>query len=298
MRQAGDRCHRSAGRARSVLMRRPEDIKARIGNIEQVEGVVVAMRALAAAHAQEARKHLRAIREQEATVARAMVDALPLLDAPLHATTGTTDGAHLRIVVGAAQGFSGTYNERIVSGAIGNFAVEPSTAFLLIGQRCISEFEIRGRSSVWSADMAAHAAEVPALANRVVDAVFRLLGRGAFTRVSVVYSEPAGSGQNLTVRQLMPFDFSRFETAARPDAPLTTLAPPVLVTRLVEEYVFTEICEALMLGFAAENDARMAAMSRARTNVRHIREELGGEFAQARQEQTTTEIIELSDDTK
>ncbi|WP_347311808.1 F0F1 ATP synthase subunit gamma [Defluviimonas sp. SAOS-178_SWC] len=277
-------------------MRRPEDIKARMGNIEQVEGVVVAMRALAAAHAQEAKKHLVAIREQEATVARAMVDALALLDTPLHAPAEPATGKHLRIVVGAAQGFSGSYSERIVSGAMADEGTAPSTTYLLIGQRCLSEFESRGVSPVWSAHMAAHAAEVPALASRVVDAAFALLGKGAFTHVSIVYGEPEGSGQTLTIRQLMPFDFTRFETASRPFPPLVTIAPAVLVTRLVEEYVFTEICEALMLGFSAENDARMTAMSRARSNVRQIREELRREFAQARQEQTTTEIIELSDD--
>ncbi len=277
-------------------MRRPEDIKARMGNIEQVEGVVVAMRALAAAHAQEAKKHLTAIREQEATVARAMVDALALLRTPLSPTTEVAGGKHLRMVVGAAQGFSGSYSERIVAGAVGDAGAAPSTAFLLIGQRCISEFESRGVSPVWSANMAAHAAEVPALASRVVDAVFSLLGRGAFSQVSIVYGEPAVSGPTLTIRQLLPFDFTRFERTARSVPPLLTVPPAVLVTRLVEEYVFTEICEALMLGFAAENDARMTAMSRARSNVRQIREELRGEFAQARQEQTTTEIIELSDD--
>lgn len=278
-------------------MRRPEDIKARMANIEQVEGVVVAMRALAAGHAQEARRHLTAIREQEATVARAMVDALSLLDAPLHPPEDPAGDKHLRIVVGAAQGFSGSYSDRIVSGATDGVDLPPSTAFLLIGQRCISEFESRGAAPVWSANMAAHAAEVPALASRVVDAVFMLLGRGAYTHVSIVHGEPDASGQTLTVRQLMPFDFTRFETVARPVPPLITIPPAILVTRLVEEYVFTEICEALMLGFAAENDARMTAMSRARSNVRQIREELRGEFAQARQEQMTTEIIELSDDT-
>lgn len=274
-------------------MRRPEEIKARLGNIEQVEGVVVAMRALAAGHAQEAKRHLSAIREQEATVARAMVDALALLSAPPHPEAEPMDGKHLRIVVGAAQGFSGSYSERIVAGAVSD---APSTEFLLIGQRCISEFETRGVSSVWSANMAAHAAEVPALASRVVDAVFALLAGGAISHVSIVYGEPAVTGPTLTIRQLMPFDFTRFDGTARPVQPLLTLPPSVLVTRLVEEYVFTEICEALMLGFAAENDARITAMSRARSNVRQIREGLRGEFAQARQEQTTTEIIELSDD--
>lgn len=49
-----------------------------------------------------------------------------------------------------------------------------------------------------------------------------------------------------------------------------------------------------MMGFAAENAARAAAMSRAQSNVRQIAAELQGSFQRARQEQMTTEIIELS----
>lgn len=69
-----------------------------------------------------------------------MVDALALLSAPPHPEAEPMDGKHLRIVVGAAQGFSGSYSERIVAGAVSD---APSTEFLLIGQRCISEFESR-----------------------------------------------------------------------------------------------------------------------------------------------------------
>ena len=53
-----------------------EDIKNRIANIDHIEGVIVAMRAMAAAHAQEARKHLQAIREHEKTVARSLAEAI------------------------------------------------------------------------------------------------------------------------------------------------------------------------------------------------------------------------------
>ena len=272
-------------------MRRPEDIEARIGNVAQVESVIVAMRALAAAHAQEAARHLHAIREQEATVAHAMADALALFDMPTQAPE-RSKGKHLRIVVGAAQGFSGAYNERIVDAATGDGA----DAFVLIGQRCISECDLRGITPAKSARMAAHAAEVPALASEIVDTVFDLLGRGAFARVSIVHGETKGPTQSPVTRTLMPFDYSRFTRTDRAQAPLITLPPAALVARLVEEYVFAEICEALMLGFAAENDARMTAMSRARNNVGQLREDLRREFAQARQEQTTTEIIELSDD--
>ena len=75
---------------------------------------------------------------------------------------------------------------------------------------------------------------------------------------------------------------------------LTTLDPAPLVAALVEEYVFTELCDALMLGFAAENAARAAAMARARSNVREREAELEDAFRRARQEQMTTEIIEVT----
>lgn len=272
-----------------------EAIKERIGNIEQIEGVIVAMRAMAAAHAQEARRHLRAIRQHEETVARAVADAMALVPAselisiPYHGHV-----THLQIVVGAAQGFSGSYNEKIVSGVLDNADENETGRFMLVGQRCASEFAERGHAADWSANMVAHAADVPSLASNLVDALFVRLDSGEVQRVSVVYSDPATPGSTLVVRQLMPFDFARIERVQPEIEPETTIDPHLLIARLVEEYVFTEICEALMLGFAAENDARMNAMTRARSNVKRIAQDLQRRFHQARQEETTTEIIELS----
>jgi F-type H+-transporting ATPase subunit gamma len=92
---------------------------------------------------------------------------------------------------------------------------------------------------------------------------------------------------------LFPFDFSRFRRLPRA-VPLTSLPAAELISALVDEYVFTELCEALMLGFAAENAARAAAMTRAQSNVKRIAADLQGQFQRARQEQMTTEIVELS----
>ena len=67
------------------------------------------------------------------------------------------------------------------------------------------------------------------------------------------------------------YDFGRFSTASpatpRRNPPLITLAPQRLLSRLAEEYIFAQLCEAIMLSFAAENEARMRAMIAARTNV-------------------------------
>ena len=76
-------------------------------------------------------------------------------------------------------------------------------------------------------------------------------------------------------------------------APDPAQAPSI--TRLVEDYVLAEIREALMPGFAAENDARLTAMSRERSNVGQLREDLRRDFAQVRVQQTATQNIALSD---
>jgi F-type H+-transporting ATPase subunit gamma len=275
-------------------MRRPEEISARIANIAQIEDVVIAMRGMAAAHGREARLHLSAIRAHEATIANAMATAIKMLPDGLASTGESRSGSvHLKIIAGASQGFTGAYSEKIVTEVLYSDTAE-AIDFILIGQRSIAEFEQRGKIPVWTAAMAVHTAEVPALANRIAETLFARLGQGGIDRVSLFYVDPEQREETLTIRTLLPFDYSRFEQSISSEPPLLTISPQLLLERLVEEYVFTELCEALMLGFIAENDARMNAMSRARSNVKAISQDLQREFHQARQEQTTVEIIELS----
>jgi F-type H+-transporting ATPase subunit gamma len=76
--------------------------------------------------------------------------------------------------------------------------------------------------------------------------------------------------------------------------PLVSLPPDRLAGRLAEEHVFAELCAALMLSFAAENEARMRAMISAHGNVQRTRESLLSAFHRLRQEEITVEIVELA----
>ncbi len=272
-------------------MKRAEDIEARLDNIRQIEGIVGALRAIAAAHQQEARRHLEAVRAHEATVAGALARALGELPAP----AARTGGRSLLIVVGAAQGFSGEYGERIARAALEHGV--PDRDLIVVGSRTIQALADRAGSGdvVWSTEMAPHTAEIPALASRIVDAAFALIARASHDRVGIIFADAQAEGIRLVRRQLVPFDFSRFPPTHN-HAPLTTQTRDALLLALAEEYAFTEVCEALMLGFAAESAARAAAMARAQTNVRRITADLSRDFRQARQEQMTTEIIELTVD--
>jgi F-type H+-transporting ATPase subunit gamma len=276
-------------------MRRPEDVKRRLCNIQQIEDIVTAMRGLAAAHSLDAQRHVAAISAHEATVARAISQVLAYMQGS-HGADASTDagGPHLVVVIGAEQGFAGSYNENIVDAVLGGGGANESTEFIVIGQRAIVDFDVRGLSPVWTGNMISQSEHAASLASNIVDAVFDRIRQAGVVRVTLAGTRPDARRAGIEMKQLLPFDFSRFAQAASMQRPMFNVPPSQLLEDLVEEYVFAELCQAIILAFAAENDARMRAMTRARTNVDRIRQDLKLELNQSRQEQTTTEIIELS----
>lgn len=276
-------------------MRRPEDVKRRLGNIQQIEDIVTAMRGLAAAHSLDAQKHLEAIAAHEAIVSKAISEVL----ARLQNRRGPqprpgADARHLHIVVGAEQGFAGSYNDAIVEAVLERDRRAGGDEYIVVGQRAIADFDARGLAPVWTASMIARSEDAASLASNAVDAVFARIRKTGSLRVTLVGARPDARRAGIDMRLLLPFDFSRFRQAASMQRPMFNVAPEQLLEDLVEEYIFTEICQAIILAFAAENDARMRAMTRARSNVDRIRQDLKLELNQSRQEQTTTEIVELS----
>ncbi|QIG78874.1 F0F1 ATP synthase subunit gamma [Stakelama tenebrarum] len=93
---------------------------------------------------------------------------------------------------------------------------------------------------------------------------------------------------------LIPFDYARFPVRRSDAPPLTTLSPDVLLPQLAEEYVFAELCEAVVLAFAAEQEARLRAMMSVSEHVKRSSEDLAAQYRQRRQEAITEEVVELA----
>ncbi|CAN7725543.1 F0F1 ATP synthase subunit gamma [Caballeronia sp. LjRoot29] len=285
------------------------EVQARMNGVHGLESVVGAMRGIAAARSREARSRLDGIRACARIVGAAIGDALLLIDDHASRETTSADAQHdtaMVIVLCAEQGFVGTYNEHVIDTALAPAAANAqssSTEYLLLGDRGIVAATERGLNIGWSAPMVTHADEVPALADRLTHILFQRLVAGQTTRVSVIHATPNPTASVQTVEQtLLPFDYGRFSanssapspTSARRNPPLINLAPKQLLSQLAEEYIFAQLCEAIMLSFAAENEARMRAMIAARTNVHDKLDALTGDYRRLRQEEITSEIVELS----
>jgi len=279
------------------MAERLADVKAHIDSVRQLSMVVSAMRSLAASRARDARERLGGIKAYAATVSNAIGDTLGL--APTEQAVGLKDDdgtAHLVIAICAEQGFAGAFNERVLDhvGLVAKRRQKPS-AILVVGSRGATVAQERNVAVEFLAPMMAHADQAARLASRIADAVYDRVSRRLVNEVSLVHGRPGlGAALNVADMRLVPFDFGRFPAASRYVPPLITLPRDDLLAHLSEEYVFAEILEALILSFAAENEARMRAMTAAQEHVGDRLESLIALSRRLRQEEITSEIVELS----
>lgn len=273
------------------------DIEQRIDSIHQLSLVVAAIRGIAAARLREADAQLAGIRSYAETIGEAIGEALPLLagqSGPV-LQDGKT-GAGLVIALCSEHGFVGGFNSRVLD-AVQSLAgsEQPASSDLFIaGDRGVTVAGERGLQVDWSIPMAASTGEVSDLANRLAEALYRRLATGAVETATIVHAVPDQEGARVVTKALIPFDFSRFPHAAPAAAPLINLPPEALIAQLAEEYVFAELCEAAMLSYAAENEARMWAMLAAHGNVGRRLDELTARARHLRQEEITAEVVELA----
>ncbi len=268
------------------------DIVTQIQNVRQLEAVVTAMRGIAAARAQRGRSLLAGIDAYSQVISRAIGHALRLL--PADQTLAPPLGRARRglVLFCAEQGFAGAFSERVLDAAAGDL---DRAITLLVGTRGAVVANERGIKPAWSAPMATQVDAIPTFANLLADALYGYVVGARISKVDIVFSRAAaGGGTQIDRHSLLPIDFGRFARSVETLAPLTTLKPRLLLERLAAEYVYAQLCEAAMHAFAAENEARMMAMTAAKTNIATKLAALSQRERQLRQEEITTEIVELA----
>ncbi len=272
------------------------EVEERIGTVYKMSAVITAMRGIAASRVQDANRHLDAIRLYAETIGEAIGHALTFSP-----SLGTTDGppsegGEAIVVLCAEQGFAGSFSEKVLEAAqAAATSSEGPAEILLVGDRGLLIAHEFGVEVNWAAPMVAHPARTAHLAGRIVEAVFERISDGRATGVSIIHAVPGGeAGFDVISKRLVPFDYSRFPAPDTSVQPVITLNADDLLARLVEEYVFAEIDEAVMMSFAAENEARMRAMIAAHDNVTSSMAELVGQARRLRQDAITEEIMELA----
>lgn len=266
------------------------DISARIDGIRQLGAVVNAMRGIAAARAQQARGQLGAVDGYANVIAAGIGRALTLL--PPATDTLATSGRSALVVFAAEQGFAGAFSERVFDFARADLAV---SILFVVGTRAAAVLAERSITPAWTGALPSHSAGIPKLADQITEALYARIAKGEINALSVVYArfEP-GQPADVIRDELLPLDLAKFSSPDQTQPSLINLAPAALLAGLTADYLHAQLCHAALHAFAAENEARMAAMAAARDQIGRQLATLRGRERQVRQEEITAEVIELA----
>ncbi len=272
------------------MTERLADISARIGGIRQLGAVVNAMRGIAAARAQQARAQTEAVESYAATIATAIGRALALL--PVGDVVPRVGARRSLVVFCAEQGFAGAFSEHVLDAVAGE--AEAAQLFL-VGTRGVSVAQERGVVAAWTGSMPSQSIGAPKLADQIAEALYPRIANGEVEALDVVFTRwRPGEGPVVERRRLFPLDIDAFRRPAGVNAPLLDLSPATLLSALTADYLHAQLCDAALHAFAAENEARMEAMAAARRQIDRQLAELQATERQVRQEEITSEILELA----
>jgi F-type H+-transporting ATPase subunit gamma len=269
------------------MTERLADVTARIDGIRQLGAVVNAMTGIAAARARQAREQIAAVDSYAATISSAMAQVMALASGP---TERAGAPAHPALLVFCAeQGFAGAFSERVFE----TIGAEPGLKqMLLIGTRGKAVAATRGFEPVWDAAMPSHSPGIVKFAEEIMQALFARIATGQIDALDAVFTVWQAGAPTVKRRRLFPVDLP--PAAALSTRPLINLPAPQLIEKLSADYLHTQISNVALHAFAAENEARMAAMAAARSQIERELETFQALERRVRQEAITSEIIELS----
>lgn len=269
------------------MTERLADISARIDGIRDLGAVVNAMKGIAAARAHVARGQVAAVDSYAQIIATAMARVV----APKKTPSADKDHGKLGLLVFCAeQGFAGAFSERVLDSFS---AIDAPETLFLIGTRGLSIATARGITPHWAEPLPSHTPNIPKLADKITTAIFRALGQGNFACLDVIFTGWKSGRPSLVRQRLFPVDLPDLELKSQ-ERPLVQLPAATLLTTLGQDYFNAQVCKAALHAFAAENEARMEAMTSAGNQIAREMDEFQAKLRRVRQEAITAEIIELS----
>ncbi|MCH4810409.1 F0F1 ATP synthase subunit gamma [Vreelandella neptunia] len=289
------------------MTERLADISARIESVRQLGAVVNAMKGIAASRAHAARKQIEAVDSYAATIAAAISSVLappsqqlsqsPSQSSPQSVsqvpsleekTTASQDKRGL-LVFCAEQGFAGAFSERVLDCLASTPHHQP---LFLIGTRGAPIAAARGLVPRWSSALPAHTLGIPTLADEVTKAIYRDIEQGGLERLDVVFTTWHAGRASVLRQAIFPIDHSLFPPSTGQRI-LTQLPLDTLIRNLSGDYFHALVCKAALHAFSAENEARMAAMAAAGSQIAQELDVFQATLRRVRQESITAEIIEL-----
>jgi len=279
------------------------EIERHVASMQELQRIVGAMRAIASMRMQEAVRALTSVREYGTALAEAVYDAIAIAGeegrlpggdgGPMRAARPLVRTARRAIVLFASEhGFVGGFNQRLFEALESD--LDRTDELMIVGGRGAAFAAERGHTAAWSHPLATRLGGIPQTVRYLEEALLPRILRGEIVRVDVVFGRYSRDGELAPQRhRLFPLELGAARARRRSLLPLHDLSVPELLEKLTAEYMLAQLTEAATEALAAENAARFAAMEAARDNVGRKLETLRLDASRARQEEITTELLDL-----
>jgi F-type H+-transporting ATPase subunit gamma len=257
------------------------ELSQRLARIEEISGVMSAMKSLALVETRKLARFLEHQRRMLANIEAVAADFLSFH--PLGQTREAT--AAIVIVIGSERGFCGNFNERVLAALDALPRREPAPMLVVLGQRLVAKTENRA-NVIARIDGPSVAEDVPNVLNRLMDALHaanRPLTDAGAALMSLAHE---AEGEPV-LKHLLPL-----AALARrfPHAPRLQLAPPAFFAELLDQYLLAAFTGLLYDSLAAENRQRLAHMEQALDRLGETLARLALQRNRLRQEKIVEEI--------
>ena len=277
-------------------------IRRRIRSVQSTKKITRAMELIAASRIVRAQQRVEASRpyaEQITNVIRNLASGGAGRDHPLLAQRDAVQRVGY-VVITADRGLAGAYNSNVIRAAENALRTDTDLgrdySLVLVGKKAQGYFRYRG----YRIDHAySEMSDLPSYedARQVAGEVMKLYESGAVDLVDIAYTQFLSAGtQRPTVRRLIPLEqVDDAETAGNePQASYEFEPEPEgILERLLPRYVEARVFAAMLEASASEHAARQRAMKSATDNADELIKTLTRVANRARQEEITTEIMEI-----
>lgn len=267
------------------------EIERHLASMQELQRIVGAMRALASMRVQEAVRALPSVRTYGSALAEAVRDAVAIAgEERIAASDPSRPGGRRTLVVFTSEhGFVGGFNERLIEAA----TLGKDDALVVVGSRGGALVAERGLHAVAMHAMATRLSSVPEVVRNLLETLYPAIVVGETSKADVVFGRYQRSGgADIQRLRLFPLAIAPGRQRVSP-TPLHDLPAAELLERMTAEYLSASLTEAAVESLAAENGARFAAMESAHDNVGKRLQALRLEASRARQEEVTTELLDL-----
>ena len=267
------------------------DLENRIHSVEKLEGIISAMRSMAALRVQQTAKPVEGARSYVRLVSAALTETARLageIAAPRALMPRT---ARMTIVFCSEHGFVGGFNQILLKKADG--ASKTGARIGIIGSRGALLAREYGLQPAWQIAMASDQASVQEICRQIAGRLFESVANGLASAGLIYAQHGATPGIEVISRALFPIDPNALENASAANPPLLNMPPRELLARLTEEYLMASLTCAAMESLHAENRARLLAMDQAHQGIVRKHDEFMLKIFQMRQEEITTELLDV-----